>query len=162
MQSTSSETREVTLVQAREQAMRQIDAATRSSARHAVIVLREEDKPAAKARFGTPLVFSVHEAKGLEYPHVVSWGIVSGHRAAYGEVCAGGSSGQAWRRGQAAAFRAADDDRAAPATSAALVALQSLRAISVVPDPAAILTLRMRLEQKVRWWSARPGGRGPT
>jgi hypothetical protein len=92
VQSTSRETGEVTLVQAREPAIRQIDAATRSSVRHAVIVLRDEDKPAAKAQFKTPLVFSVHEAKGLEYPHVVLVGIVSGQRAAYGEVCAGVAS----------------------------------------------------------------------
>ena len=89
MQSTSSEPGEVTLVQAREAAIRQIDTATRGSARHAVIVLRDEDKARAKAQFGTPLVFSVHEAKGLEYPHVVLMGLVSWQRAAYAEVCDG-------------------------------------------------------------------------
>jgi hypothetical protein len=89
VQSSSSEPGEVTLVPAREPAIRQIDAATRTSARHAVIVLRDEDKAAAKQQFKTPLVFSVHEAKGLEYPHVVLVGIVSGQRAAYAEVCEG-------------------------------------------------------------------------
>ena len=64
-------------------------ATTRGSARHAVIVLRDEDKPEAKALFRTPLVFSVHEAKGLEYPHVVLMGLVSGQRAAYAELCDG-------------------------------------------------------------------------
>lgn len=44
----------------------QLDAATGQSARHAVIVLRDEDKPAARTTFHTPLVFSVHEAKCLE------------------------------------------------------------------------------------------------
>ena len=89
VQSTSSALGEVVLVPARELAIRQIDAATRASARHAVIVLRDEDKAAAKAQFKTPLVFSVHEAKGLEYPHVVLVGMVSGQRAAYAEVCEG-------------------------------------------------------------------------
>ena len=89
VQSTSSDGGEVTLVQAKEAAIRQIDATTRGSARHAVIVLRDEDKAAAKAQFRTPLVFSVHEAKGLEYPHVVLMGLVSGQRAAYAEVCDG-------------------------------------------------------------------------
>jgi ATP-dependent exoDNAse (exonuclease V) beta subunit len=37
----------------------------------------------------TPLVFSVHEAKGLEYPHVILYTLVSGQRAAYAEVCEG-------------------------------------------------------------------------
>ncbi len=89
VQSTSGEAGEVVLVQAREAALRQIDTATRASARHAVIVLRDEDKAAAKQQFRTPLVFSVHEAKGLEYPHVVLLGMVSGQRAAYAEVCDG-------------------------------------------------------------------------
>ncbi len=89
VQSTSEEPGEVTLIQAKESALKQIDAATRASARHAVIVLRDEDKIAARALFRTPLIFSVHEAKGLEYPHVVIMGIVSGQRAAYAEVCEG-------------------------------------------------------------------------
>lgn len=89
VQSTSTEPGEVVLVQARDAALRQIDAATRASARHAVIVLRDEDKANAKAQFKTPLVFSVHEAKGLEYPHVVLMGMVSGQRVAYAEVCDG-------------------------------------------------------------------------
>ena len=89
VQSTTRDAGEVTLVPAREPAVRQLDAATRQSARHAVIVLRDEDKPAAKAQFKTPLVFCVHEAKGLEYPHVVLVGFVSGQRAAYAEVCDG-------------------------------------------------------------------------
>lgn len=89
VQSTSSEPGEVVLVPAGEPAIRKIDAATRASARHAVIVLRDEDKVAAKAQFKTPLVFSVHEAKGLEYPHVVLVGMVSGQRAAYVDVCEG-------------------------------------------------------------------------
>lgn len=89
VQSTSGEPGEVALVQARDAAIRQLDAATRGSVQHAVIVLRDEDKAAAKAQFRTPLVFSVHEAKGLEYPHVVLFGLVSGQRQAYAEVCDG-------------------------------------------------------------------------
>lgn len=82
----------VTLVAAKEPALKALDEATRQSARHAVIVLRDEDKAAAKARFRTPLVFSVHEAKGLEYEHVLLFELVSGQRAAFGEVCDGVSS----------------------------------------------------------------------
>lgn len=89
VQSTSGEPGEVLLVQARDATIKQLDAATRASVQHAVIVLRDEDKAAARAQFRTPLVFSVHEAKGLEYPHVVLLGLVSGQRAAYAEVCEG-------------------------------------------------------------------------
>jgi hypothetical protein len=107
VQSTSSDPGEVTLVQAREAAIRQIDTTTRGSARHAVIVLRDEDKAQAKAQFRTPLVFSVHEAKGLEYPHVVLIGLVSGQRAAYAEVC-DGVTGHDLERGELEYRRARD------------------------------------------------------
>ena len=89
VQSTSGEAGEVTLIRASDAALRQIDATTRTSARHAVIVLRDEDKALARAQLRTPLVFCVHEAKGLEYPHVILLGLVSGQRAAYAEVCDG-------------------------------------------------------------------------
>jgi len=87
--STSGEPGEVTLIQAKDAALKQLDAITRASVRHAVIVLRDEDKPSARAQFHTPLVFSVHEAKGLEYPHVLLLGMVSGQRSAFAEVCDG-------------------------------------------------------------------------
>ena len=54
MHSTSGEPGEVTLIQAKDAALKQLDAATRASARHAVIVLRDEDKAAARAQFRTP------------------------------------------------------------------------------------------------------------
>ena len=89
VRSTAPEAGRVVLVAAKDAAVQALDAATRQSAQHAVIVLRDDDKPAARARFRTPLVFSVHEAKGLEYPHVLLLDIVSGQRQAYAEVCDG-------------------------------------------------------------------------
>jgi hypothetical protein len=89
VRSTSAEAGEVRLLDAKDKTLAQLDAATRQSARHAVIVLRDEDKPAARAAFHTPLVFSVHEAKGLEYPHVLLFRLVSSQRQAYAEVCEG-------------------------------------------------------------------------
>jgi hypothetical protein len=89
VRSTSAVAGEVRLLDARDKTLAQLDAATRQSARHAVIVLRDEDKPAAHQAFHTPLVFSVHEAKGLEYPHVLLFRLVSSQRQAYAEVCDG-------------------------------------------------------------------------
>jgi hypothetical protein len=83
----------VRLVEAREPITRELDARTRASVNHAVIVLRDEDKAAARERFRTPLLFSVHEAKGLEYPHVILYSLVSNQRAAYAEVCNGVAPG---------------------------------------------------------------------
>jgi hypothetical protein len=79
----------VRLLPAREGPLRDLDAQSRASVHHAVVVLRDEDKAAARDHFRTPLVFSVHEAKGLEYPHVILFALVSGQRAAYAEVCDG-------------------------------------------------------------------------
>ena len=89
VQSAASEAGEVRLLDAKDKTLALLDAATRQSARHAVIVLRDEDKAAARQTFHTPLVFSVHEAKGLEYPHVLLFNLVSGQRQAYAEVCDG-------------------------------------------------------------------------
>ncbi len=89
VRSTSAASGEVRLLDAKDKTLAQLDAATRQSARHAVIVLRDEDKAAARQAFHTPLVFSVHEAKGLEYPHVLLFKLVSGQRQAYAEVCEG-------------------------------------------------------------------------
>jgi hypothetical protein len=85
----SAQEGQVRLLSAREATLRELDARTRASVHHAVIVLRDEDKHAARAHFRTPLVFSVHEAKGLEYPHVILYALVSSQRAAYAEVCDG-------------------------------------------------------------------------
>ena len=79
----------VRLLPAHAAPLRELDAQSRASVQHAVVVLRDEDKAAAREHFRTPLVFSVHEAKGLEYPHVILYALVSGQRAAYAEVCDG-------------------------------------------------------------------------
>jgi hypothetical protein len=90
--STSGDAGEVRLMPFKDAITKQLDAVSRMSVKHAVIVLRDEDKSAARASFRTPLVFSIHEAKGLEYPHVILFDIVSGQRAAYSEVCDGVSA----------------------------------------------------------------------
>jgi hypothetical protein len=54
-----------------------------------VVVLRDEDKPVARAAFSTPLLFSVQEAKGLEYENVVLFNLVSGAAREFRECAAG-------------------------------------------------------------------------
>jgi len=68
---------------------RELDARTRGSVQFAVLVLRDEDKAEARRVFRTPLVFSVHEAKGLEYPNIILYRFISGQRQAYAELCEG-------------------------------------------------------------------------
>lgn len=62
---------------------------TGQSTHFAVIVMREEDKETARAFFRTPLLFSVHEAKGLEYENVILLNFISGQRAWFEEIARG-------------------------------------------------------------------------
>ena len=80
---------EVVGMAAQSAAVQELDDKTRRSAKFAVIVLRDEHKADARKRFRTPLVFSVHEAKGLEYENVILFNLISSERAAYQEVCEG-------------------------------------------------------------------------
>ncbi len=62
---------------------------TKGSTRFAVLVMRDEDKVEARRHFDTPLVFSIHEAKGLEYDNILIYRFISGHRAEYSHIAEG-------------------------------------------------------------------------
>lgn len=80
---------EVILLQDDDGVKAELDRKTRHSARFAVIVMHPEDKAAASASFGTPLVFSVQEAKGLEYENVVLYNFTSGEEQRFREITRG-------------------------------------------------------------------------
>lgn len=69
--------------------LRELDRRTRRSTDFAVLVMRDEQKPAAREFFGTPLVFSVREAKGLEYPHIILFNFVAEERQAFNALIEG-------------------------------------------------------------------------
>jgi hypothetical protein len=75
-------------------AVRELDDRTRQSTRVAVVVLREEHKAEARQRFHTPLVFSIHEAKGLEYETVILYRLISAERKLYAELAEGVSAAE--------------------------------------------------------------------
>jgi hypothetical protein len=79
----------VELLGGRGPAVEDLDARTRRSVHVAVIVLRDEDKAEAARRFRTPLLFSVQEAKGLEYETIVLHNLVSGARADFASIADG-------------------------------------------------------------------------
>jgi len=79
----------VELLPAEEALLRELDRRTRRSTEFAVLVMRDEQKSAAREFFGTPLVFSVREAKGLEYPHVILFNFVSEERQAFNALVEG-------------------------------------------------------------------------
>jgi hypothetical protein len=79
----------VTLLPATPSVLADLDARTRQSADVAVLVLRDEHKEEARRVFHTPLLFSIHEAKGLEYESAILFQMTSSERAAYREICDG-------------------------------------------------------------------------
>ena len=66
---------------------------SRQSTKYAIIVLRDDMKKAAQKVFGTPLIFSVHEAKGLEYENVILFDFLSCEEKSYLAICQGLDSG---------------------------------------------------------------------
>ena len=65
----------------------ELNARTRASTRFAVIVLHPDDKAKAHTRFNTPLVFSIQEAKGLEYENIILYDFVSSADDRFREIC---------------------------------------------------------------------------
>ena len=66
-----------------------LDQQIKRSTQFAVLVMRDEDKVEARKHFSTPLLFSIHEAKGLEYDNIVLYRFVSDHRAEFSEIIDG-------------------------------------------------------------------------
>lgn len=80
---------EVVLMADKDAVLRELDKNTCQSTRFAVLVMRDEDKAAARSFFGTPLLFSIHEAKGLEYENIVLYRFVSDNRAQFNDIVDG-------------------------------------------------------------------------
>jgi len=89
VQAIGGEVGQVALMPDRDAAMRELDQKIRQSTQFAVLVMRDEDKPEARKHFATPLLFSIHEAKGLEYENIVLYRFVSDHRAEFSDISAG-------------------------------------------------------------------------
>ena len=69
--------------------MTELNQNTRKSTKYAVIVLHEDLKNAARKHFQTPLVFSIQEAKGLEYKNVILFNFISCEEKKYHEIAKG-------------------------------------------------------------------------
>ena len=72
-----------------EKKKKELNRRTQDSARYAVIVPGYAQKAEAARFFKTPLIFSVQEAKGLEYENVILVDFISGHEAEFREIIAG-------------------------------------------------------------------------
>lgn len=98
---------QVVLIADKDATKRELDQRIRHSTQFAVLVMRDEDKAEAKKYFATPLLFSIHEAKGLEYENIVLYRFVSDHRAEFTEIADGVSTADL--TGDALDYRRAKD-----------------------------------------------------
>jgi len=73
----------------RDDTKRDLDRRTAASTRFAVLVLHAEQKAEVRKYFRTPLVFSIQEAKGLEYENVLLYGFVAGEEKRFRDIAAG-------------------------------------------------------------------------
>ena len=89
VQTVGGEPGKAALLPDQDAAKRDLDRKIRQSTQFAVLVMRDEDKAAAREYFSTPLLFSIHEAKGLEYENIVLYRFVSGYRGEFAEIAAG-------------------------------------------------------------------------
>ncbi|GJL72467.1 MAG: hypothetical protein NMNS01_16660 [Nitrosomonas sp.] len=62
---------------------------TKASTLFAVIVMTADQKPAARQHFSTPLIFTIQEAKGLEYENIILYNFLSQEESRYREISKG-------------------------------------------------------------------------
>lgn len=80
---------QVVFLQDRDNIRRELDAKTRTSTKFAVVVMHEAQKAAAQQHFNTPLVFSIQEAKGLEYDNIILYNFLSAENKRFREISSG-------------------------------------------------------------------------
>lgn len=89
MNSLSEKAGEVVFLKDTDRVKQGLNRNIRRSTKFAVLVMRDEEKAHARKIFDTPLLFSIHEAKGLEYENVILMNFVSGERQSFQEIVRG-------------------------------------------------------------------------
>lgn len=72
----------------KEKELKKLNSSTRRSTKFAIIVLNENMKKEAKKYFENPLLFTIQEAKGLEYQNIILFNLVSCESKKYEEISA--------------------------------------------------------------------------
>jgi len=80
---------EVMLYADDEKKKNELNRRTQNSTQYAIIVPSNEHKAEARKNFKTPLIFSVQEAKGLEYDNVILLNFISNNEAEFREIIKG-------------------------------------------------------------------------
>jgi hypothetical protein len=72
-----------------EKIRQELNRKTKNSARYALLAMDPEAKAAIQRDFDTPLVFTIQEAKGLEYENIILVNFISGYDKEFREVSRG-------------------------------------------------------------------------
>jgi hypothetical protein len=67
----------------------ELDGKTKTSTLFAIIVMTADQKPLAQQYFRTPLIFTIQEAKGLEYENIILFNFLSQEESRYREISRG-------------------------------------------------------------------------
>lgn len=89
MNSLSEKPGEVVFLKDTDRVKQDLNRNIRRSTKFAVLVMRDEEKTLARKIFDTPLLFSIHEAKGLEYENAILLNFISGERQSFQEIIRG-------------------------------------------------------------------------
>ena len=68
---------------------KQLNDSTGRSTKYALLVMTQEEKAAARKIFKTPLLFSIHEAKGLEYENIILVNFISNNSREFMQIAQG-------------------------------------------------------------------------
>ena len=68
---------------------KELNDSTKRSTKYALLVMTQEEKAAARGIFQTPLIFSIHEAKGLEYDNIILVNFISNYSREFNEITQG-------------------------------------------------------------------------
>jgi len=79
----------VILLKNEEKIREELNSKTKNSTLFAVIVMNDDQKNQAKHYFNTPLIFTIQEAKGLEYENIVLYNFISQEETRYREIAQG-------------------------------------------------------------------------
>jgi hypothetical protein len=80
---------EVLFLQDNPKILQELNSKTKTSTLFAVILMSDEQKEVAREHFNTPLVFTIQEAKGLEYENIILYNFLSQEEARYREIASG-------------------------------------------------------------------------
>jgi hypothetical protein len=89
VQSIGEQTGQLQLLADTDSVRKQLDASTARSTKFAVLVMHPEQKALAERIFSTPLVFSIAEAKGLEYESIILFNFIDNEQQIFKEIAKG-------------------------------------------------------------------------